>query len=168
MNRQEQTNIINDLATFVKDHREDQFDDHESFYYELLKQWRELSRFSMDGADPASRDLYDRYWAAMGQWHQRFVAEQDRIVNPTPMPGPTLQEEYEALIAELVDEIIGDLPRPVSAAVIRIDDFARRLNLQLQEMVDLYTDVLTPIDLLLLVEYWRMVDQAVQAKEGDE
>lgn len=51
MNRQEQTNIINDLATFVRDHREDQFGDHESLYYEMLKQWRQLSRFSMDAAD---------------------------------------------------------------------------------------------------------------------
>ena len=32
MNRQEQTEIINDLATFVKNHREDQFGDHESLY----------------------------------------------------------------------------------------------------------------------------------------
>ena len=168
MNRQEQTNIINDLATFVRDHREDQFGDHESLYYEMLKQWRQLSRFSMDGADPASRDLADRYWAAMGRWYRRFVAEQDRVVNPTPMPTVTLQEQYEALVAELADGIIDDLPRPAAAPVIRIDDFARRLNLQLQEMVDLYTDVLTPIDLLLLVEYWRMVDQAVQAKEGNE
>lgn len=168
MNRQEQTNIINDLATFVKDHREDQFGDHESLYYEMLKQWRALSRFDMAKADPASRELADRYWAAMGQWHQRFVAEQDRVVNPTPMPTVTLQEQYEALVAELADGIITDLPTPQSQAVIRIDDFARRLNLQLTVMEDLYTDVLTPIDLLLLVEYWRMVDQAVQAKKGNE
>lgn len=168
MNRQEQTNIINDLATFVKDHREDQFGDHESLYYEMLKQWRALSRFEMAKADPASRELADRYWTAMGQWHQRFVAEQDRIVNPTPMPSRSLQDHYEALIAELADGIITDLPTPQSQAVIRIDDFARRLNLQLTVMEDLYTDVLTPIDLLLLVEYWRMVDQAVQAKEGNE
>ncbi|MDD6432633.1 MAG: hypothetical protein PUF79_05835 [Lactobacillaceae bacterium] len=170
MNRQEQTEIINDLAAFVKNHREDQFGDHESLYMEMLKQWRQLSRPNMKGATPENQDLYDRYWDAMGKWHQRFVKEQDRIVDPEPFaPDPygesPLQDNYVDLIEDLSAEIIADLPRPAAADVIAINDFGRLLNIQLLEMRELYTDVLNPIDFILLMEYWQMVDQVVQGRE---
>lgn len=173
MNRQEQTEIINDLAAFVKNHREDQFGDHESLYMEMLKQWRQLSRPNMKGATLENHDLYDRYWDAMGKWHQRFVKEQDRIVDPEPFaPDPygesPLQDNYIDLIEDLSAEIIADLPRPAAADVIAINDFARLLNIQLLEMRELYTDVLNPIDFILLMEYWQMVDQVVQGKEVEE
>lgn len=168
MNRQEQTNIINDLAAFVKNHREDQFGDHQSLYYEMLKQWRRLSRFSMADVTSASQALYDRYWTAMGKWHQRFVKEQDRISDPTPMPGPTLQGEYEALVTELADSVINDLPRPAATDVIQLNDFNRLLGIQLQEMAELYPEVLLPIDFLLLVEYWKLISQTVQEREVEE
>ena len=168
MNRQEQTNIINDLAAFVKDHREDQFGEHESLYYEILKQWRQLSRFDMDNADPASRELADHYWTAMGEWHQRFTEARGRISDPAPMPSIDLQEYYEALIAELADDVIANLPPLRSSSVIRINDFARRLNLQLGAMEDLYTDMMLPIDLILLVEYWRLINRVVHSQEGEE
>ena len=173
MNRQEQTEIINDLATFVKNHREDQFGDHESLYMEMLKQWRQLNRPNMKGATQENQDLYDRYWDAMGKWHQRFVKEQDRIVDPEPFaPDPfgesLLQDNYVGLIEDLSAEIIADLPRPAAADVIAINDFARLLNIQLLEMRELYTDVLNPIDFILLMEYWQMVDHVVQGKEVEE
>ena len=173
MNRQEQTEIINDLATFVKNHREDQFGDHESLYVEMLKQWQQLSRPNMKGATQENQELYDRYWDAMGKWHQRFVKEQDQIVDPEPFaPDPfgesPLQENYEDLIEELAVTIIADLDRPAAADVIAINAFARLLNIQLLEMRDLSTDVLNPIDFILLMEYWRMVDQVVQGREVEE
>ena len=173
MNRQEQTEIINDLAAFVKQHREDQFDDHESLYMEMLKQWQQLSRPNMKGATQENQELYDRYWDAMGKWHRRFVKEQDKIVDPEPFAPDQfgeslLQENYEDLIEELAVTIIADLPRPAAADVIAINDFARLLNIQLLEMRELYTDVLNPIDFILLMEYWRMVDQVVQGREVEE
>lgn len=63
---------------------------------------------------------------------------------------------------------MADLPRPAAAPVIAINDFARLLNIQLLEMRELYTDVLNPIDFILLMEYWRMVDQVVQGREVEE
>ena len=173
MNRQEQTEIINDLATFVKNHREDQFGDYESLYMEMLKQWQQLSRPNMKGATQENQELYDRYWDAMEKWHQRFVKEQDRIVDPEPfaaepIAGSLLQDNYEDLIEDLSAEIVADLPRPAAADVIAINDFARLLNIQLLEMRELYTDVLNPIDFILLMEYWRMVDQVVQGREVEE
>lgn len=173
MNRQEQTEIINDLAAFVKQHREDQFGDHESLYMEMLKQWQQLSRPNMKDATQENQELYDRYWDAMGKWHQRFVKEQDRIVDPEPfaaepIAGSLLQDNYEDLIEDLSAEIVADLPRPAAAPVIAINDFARLLNIQLLEMRELYTDVLNPIDFILLMEYWRMVDQVVQGREVEE
>lgn len=173
MNRQEQTEIINDLAAFVKQHREDQFGDHESLYMEMLKQWQQLSRPNMKAATQENQELYDRYWDAMGKWHQRFVKEKARIVDPEPfaaepIAGSLLQDNYEDLIEDLSAEIVADLPRPAAAPVIAINDFARLLNIQLLEMRELYTDVLTPIDFILLMEYWRMVDQVVQGREVEE
>lgn len=173
MNRQEQTEIINDLAAFVKQHREDQFGDHESLYMEMLKQWQQLSRPNMKGATQENQELYDRYWDAMGKWHQRFLKEQDKIVDPEPfaaepIAGSLLQDNYEDLIEDLSAEIVADLPRPAAAPVIAINDFARLLNIQLLEMRELYTDVLNPIDFILLMEYWRMVDQVVQGREVEE
>ena len=173
MNRQEQTEIINDLAAFVKQHREDQFGDHESLYMEMLKQWQQLSRPNMKDATQENQELYDRYWDAMGKWHQRFVKEQDRIVDPEPfaaepIAGSLLQDNYEDLIEDLSAEIVADLPRPAAAPVIAINDFARLLNIQLLEMRELYTDVLNPIDFILLMEYWRMVDQVAQGREVEE
>ncbi|MGN1280187.1 MAG: hypothetical protein ACI4T4_05795 [Limosilactobacillus sp.] len=168
MNRQEQTEIINDLAAFVKKHREDQFGDHESLYMEMLKQWQQLSRPNMKGATKENQDLYERYWDAMGKWHQRFVREQDRIANPEPLAEELLQENYEDLIEELSAEIVADLPRPAAAQVIAINDFARLLNIQLLEMRELYTDVLNPIDFIMLMEYWRMVDQVIQGREVED
>lgn len=168
MNRQEQTAIINDLATYVKEHREDQFGDHESLYMEMLKQWQQLSRPNMTGATAENQALYDRYWDAMGKWHQRFVKEQPRIANPEPLEESMLQDYYESLLEELSAAIVNDLPRPAAANVIAINDFARLLNIQLLEMRELYTDVLNPIDFILLMEYWQMVDQVVQGREVEE
>lgn len=168
MNRQEQTAIINDLATYVKEHREDQFGDHESLYMEMLKQWQQLSRPNMTGATAENQALYDRYWDVMGKWHQRFVKEQPRIANPEPLEESMLQDYYESLLEELSAAIVNDLPRPAAANVIAINDFARLLNIQLLEMRELYTDVLNPIDFILLMEYWQMVDQVVQGREVEE
>lgn len=168
MNRQEQTAIINDLATYVKEHREDRFGDHESLYMEMLKQWQQLSRPNMTGATAENQALYDRYWDVMGKWHQRFVKEQPRIANPEPLEESMLQDYYESLLEELSAAIVNDLPRPAAANVIAINDFARLLNIQLLEMRELYTDVLNPIDFILLMEYWQMIDQVVQGREVEE
>ena len=168
MNRQEQTNIINDLAAFVKNHREDQFGEHESLYYEILKQWVRLDRFDAAAATPESQALYDRYWTAMGQWHQDFVAARDRLADPTPISSLDLQEHYENLIADLADETIANLPLAAARGVARDKNFARLLNLQLEKMEDLYTDVMLPIDFLLLVEYWKLINQVVQGREVEE
>ena len=79
-----------------------------------------------------------------------------------------LQDYYESLLEELSAAIVNDLPRPATANVIAINDFARLLNIQLLEMRELYTDVLNPIDFILLMEYWQMVDQVVQGREVEE
>lgn len=162
MKRQDQTNIINDLAAFVKNHREDQVGEHESLYYELLKQWEQLARFDLATATPASQDLYERYWTAMGQWHRGFVKERYRLIDPTPVSSPDLQEYYEQLIAELADETIANLP------INRGNHFAHLLNLQLEKMEDLYTDAMLPIDYLFLVEYWKLINRVVQGREVAE
>lgn len=79
-----------------------------------------------------------------------------------------LQDYYESLLEELSAAIVNDLPRPAATNVIAINDFARLLNIQLLEMRELYTDVLNPIDFILLMEYWQMVDQVVQGREVEE
>lgn len=158
--------MITNLATFVRDNREDAYGDDESLYYELLKQWRYLNRPATVWADPTSKRLYQEYWRQMGKWYQSFKGLQKEIVKPDAVDTMDTRDLLEEVIKEaqqMAIEQLSQLEQPQNhGSVIALNNFVRVLKNELVKISQIDMLALSPADFEMLVEYWQAIARATR------
>lgn len=167
MGAETRTQIITGLADFVKENREDQLGAHASLYNEILYQWRALNGFSVAWVNQDSQQLADTYWTQMAKWYDRFVKEQGRIINSEVMPTDEMWLFYVDMIEELADGVVANLPAPAQTTVTHLNDFALLINYELRRFRQLDLYKMTPIDCMLLIEYWKAINVMVKTYDKD-
>lgn len=170
MGTEMRTQIIAGLRDFVTTNGDDQLRAHYSLYSEILQQWQALNRFSLPWANELSQRMVTAYWQGMAKWYDRFSQEKDKIRHAEMMPSQPMQDFYVTLVAGLADEVVAKLPEPMKDkdGVVHLNDFPLLLNYELCRFRELEIYRLTPVDCLMLVEYWKAIDKMVKICDGDE
>ena len=153
--------MVADLTNFIQTNHEDLAYPYESLYVELLKQWQVLSRFQPNRTDKMSLQLYQDYWQAMQRWYQIFNRQRAELMEPAAIPSDELMDFYIKLIDDQIEHVQSLLPASPHQTVIRIDDFRILLSQQLTEFTKLQLDVQGPLDFAMLIDYWRLLGDAL-------
>ncbi|WP_283622073.1 hypothetical protein [Limosilactobacillus avium] len=168
MEQKQPNQMIAELRKFVEDNREDQFGPHESLYFEILKQWESLNRYSMSWADPQSKKLATDYWRGMASWYKKFDRQRDQVLEPQAFKNRELFNLFDQTANQMATDILLMLPDgQTKQPVVKINDFAFRLRNELLEFNQLNRDGLTPADFELLLEYWHELYQLVGLQDEE-
>lgn len=165
MGAQTRTQIITGLKQFVEDQREDQLGEYRSLYYALYRQWDELDRIPVD----QHKQMAALYWQQMEAWYDRFLKEKERISRREIMPSSDAMGMYLTIVDDMMDAVMAKLPEQKNGPVIYLNDFVLMLDKQLDRFSRLDLEWLTPIDCIMLMEYWRGINIIVENyEEGAE
>lgn len=165
MKQMQPEQLIAGLGEFVKVHREEAGGRYQSLYAEVWRQWRALNNFTMSWADQDSRRMAQNYWRGMNKWYDQFDRHRREITTPDLGLSTEMAFLYYGVALDLAKGVTKRLP-PVDLhqPVTKINDFPFRLHQQLTEFKKLDIEMMTMIDVQLLIEYWHVLDKAVRIK----
>lgn len=167
MKQMQPKQLIAALGEFVETYHMDAGGRYQSLYAELLLQWQALNNLPMSWADERSRVMADKYWRGMNAWYAKFDQHREEARQIGLGLSSPMAFLYYGVAQDFAKQVMDQLP-PVDLhqPVMKINDFPFRLHQQLAEFNQLDVEMLTMIDVQLLIEYWHVLADAVGKKSA--